>query len=259
MTEVQERMASLWASHHRLDAATRSLTADQVTRPSYCTEWTIAQVLSHLGSGSQLFELRLEAGLAGTEPPEREASPKVWAVWDAMQPVDQVRNSVATDSAFLQRVDDMPAEQLDLIHMALWGQEVDAAGLLTLRLNEHTIHTWDVLVMSDPSATLAVDAATVMIDRLDILVRYTAKTRAGPIEADITTTDPVRHLRLSVSDTVTLRPHASDTPPATSSVRMPAEALIRLVYGRLDPDHTPSTVTTEGIDLDALRATFPGV
>jgi hypothetical protein len=58
---------------------------------------------------------------------------------------------------------------------------------------------------------------------------------------------------------VTLRPHASETPPATSSVRMPAEALIRLVYGRLDPDHTPSTVTTEGIDLDALRATFPGV
>ena len=72
MTEVQERMAALWASHHRLDAATRSLTAGQVTAPSYCTEWTIAQVLSHLGSGSQLFELRLEAGLAGTEPPGQE-------------------------------------------------------------------------------------------------------------------------------------------------------------------------------------------
>ena len=46
MTEVQERMASLWASHHRLDAATRSLTAEEVTGPSYCTQWTIAQLLS---------------------------------------------------------------------------------------------------------------------------------------------------------------------------------------------------------------------
>jgi hypothetical protein len=33
--------------------------------------------------------------------------------------------------------------------------------------------------------------------------------------------------------------------------------LLRLVYGRLDADHTPEVIT-DGIDLDRLRAVFPG-
>jgi hypothetical protein len=40
---------------------------------------------------------------------------------------------------------------------------------------------------------------------------------------------------------------------------LPAEALIRLVYGRLDAAHTPPSVRVENIDLDALRRAFPGV
>jgi hypothetical protein len=39
---------------------------------------------------------------------------------------------------------------------------------------------------------------------------------------------------------------------------LPAEAYVRLLYGRLDPDHTPGSVT-EGADLDLLRSAFPGV
>lgn len=42
-------------------------------------------------------------------------------------------------------------------------------------------------------------------------------------------------------------------------IRMPAEAVLRLVYGRLDPDHTPPVDSLSGtIDLGILRATFPG-
>ena len=36
-----------------------------------------------------------------------------------------------------------------------------------------------------------------------------------------------------------------------------AEAFSRLVYGRLDPDHTPA-FSGDGALLDALRAVFPG-
>jgi hypothetical protein len=42
-----------------------------------------------------------------------------------------------------------------------------------------------------------------------------------------------------------------------ATLRLPAEAFIRLLFGRLDPDHTPP-VQTEGVDLDLLRQTFPG-
>jgi hypothetical protein len=43
-----------------------------------------------------------------------------------------------------------------------------------------------------------------------------------------------------------------------AEVAMPAEALLRLAYGRLDPGHTPASVTGDAADLDRLRAVFPG-
>ena len=39
-------------------------------------------------------------------------------------------------------------------------------------------------------------------------------------------------------------------------LRLPAEALVRLVYGRLDPDHTP--VAADSPSLDEVRGLFPG-
>jgi hypothetical protein len=40
-------------------------------------------------------------------------------------------------------------------------------------------------------------------------------------------------------------------------LELPADALIRLVFGRLDPDHSPATAA-EAPYLDELRQVFPG-
>jgi hypothetical protein len=50
---------------------------------------------------------------------------------------------------------------------------------------------------------------------------------------------------------------ASSGEDGTARIRMPAEALLRLVYGRLDPDHTPQAISG-GVDLELLRQIFPG-
>ena len=63
---------------------------------------------------------------------------------------------------------------------------------------------------------------------------------------------PVVHL--SLADRVSL----TDGEGGEAELRLPAEALVRLVYGRLDPDHTPALSVT-GVDLDDLRRTFPGL
>ena len=45
-------------------------------------------------------------------------------------------------------------------------------------------------------------------------------------------------------------------PETDPDLQLPAEAFIRLVYGRLDPDHTPAV---KGRDLlVSLRQAFPG-
>jgi hypothetical protein len=45
--------------------------------------------------------------------------------------------------------------------------------------------------------------------------------------------------------------------PPAPDLELPAEAFVRLVYGRLDPAHTPPVSGTA--DLDELRSVFPGV
>jgi uncharacterized protein (TIGR03083 family) len=262
MSTNTELLAVLWASHHRLDDATRALTDDQIAGPSYCSDWSTAQVLSHVGSGAQIFGLLLDAGLAGAETPGREEMARIWDVWNAMSPTEQARNSLIADSAFLQRVDAVSGAQLDSLQMTLFGSPADANRLLGMRISEHAIHTWDVIVIRDPSAEVAPDAVASMIDRLDQVAGRSVKPEHGPLELDITTTDPDRTFRLSVSDAVTLTPagtaSAAATGPATAKVLMPAAALVRLVYGRLDPEHTPAAIEVDGVGLDTLRDVFPG-
>jgi hypothetical protein len=70
----------------------------------------------------------------------------------------------------------------------------------------------------------------------------------------VSTTGPERHFSLELAAPVTLTVSEGGDPP---DLQLPAEALIRLVYGRLDPSHTPP-VTTRDIDVDELRQVFPG-
>jgi hypothetical protein len=74
----------------------------------------------------------------------------------------------------------------------------------------------------------------------------------------VRTTSPERayHLDLGPSG-VSLTPSLDDT--AAAQLTLPTEAFVRLVYGRLDPDHTPSSVRATGVDLDLLRSVFPGL
>ena len=44
---------------------------------------------------------------------------------------------------------------------------------------------------------------------------------------------------------------------APVDIELPSEAFVRLIYGRLDPDHSPPDV--ESPELEQLRGLFPGV
>jgi len=71
----------------------------------------------------------------------------------------------------------------------------------------------------------------------------------------VTTTDPHRDFTITLGPQVSLEPRGDAT--TTATLVLPAEALIRLIYGRLDPTVTPP-LTISGIELDDLRRTFPG-
>jgi uncharacterized protein (TIGR03083 family) len=250
-------IVALRTSHDRLKGLVEPLVPDRVGTPSLATEWTVADVLSHLGSQAEIFRAILAAALAGDPLPGPEAFPPVWDAWNAKSGEAQVSDSVAANEAFVRQAEGLSDEQLATLRFAMFGMDLDVAGFLQMRLSEHALHSWDVAGALDPAAVVATDAVDLVIDTLPEMVKRVGKPQDEPFRARIITSDPDRDLVLSVDEAVTLAPW--DGGSAGGAVRLPAEAWLRLVYGRLDEEHTPPVeVEGQGLTLDRLRAVFPG-
>jgi uncharacterized protein (TIGR03083 family) len=253
-------IAALRSSHERLAALVGPLSAEQVRGASYCADWTIAQVLSHLGSGAEISLLMLPGALGEADPVTPEAFPPVWDVWNAKSPDAQAADALVADDKHVSTLEQLTDAQLAAISMSFFGMDLDAVGLVRLRLGEHALHTWDVAVELDPAATVAPDAVGLLVDNVaEFLAPRLGKAPAEPFAVRITTTGPDRDYLLATADAVqmTAWPQGG-TGTLARQVRMPAEALLRLAYGRLDAGHTPGGVTGDPADLAQLREIFPG-
>jgi hypothetical protein len=105
------------------------------------------------------------------------------------------------------------------------------------------------------------EAVALLIDNVpQFLAPRLGKPLAEPFSVRITTTDPARDYLLTSGESVTMAdwPGDGDASGELPHVYMPAEALLRLAYGRLDPEHTPSSVSGDADVLNKLRAIFPG-
>jgi Mycothiol maleylpyruvate isomerase N-terminal domain len=214
---MSDPIAALRASHDRLAATVANLDGERLTGSAYPSEWSIAQVLSHLGSGAEIMALAFDAALAGTPAPGREANAPIWDRWNARTPVEQAAQGIDIDRQF---------------------------------------------VALDPTATIGAQAVPFVVDGLGLVARFTGKGRDLRTVVQVDTTEPARSFVLTLGETVTLDPEPQEPIPdgfALAELSLPAEAFIRLVYGRLDPDHTPAATSVSGLTLDDLRRVFPGL
>jgi len=250
---------ALSRSVERLAATLTSLSPEQIRGPSYADDWTIAQVASHLGSAAEIFGSVIESGLQGEPPPERAQFEEVWDRWNAKSPEDQVADSLRSDEALLALLDSIPDHLQLRWRQHVFGAERGLTDMVRMRLSEHTLHSWDIWVMLEPAATLAVDAVPIVLDGVAALVERTARPAPGEARVVVSTTGPERSYVLDLSPQGARLTDGGDHTGATAALTLPAESLIRLVYGRLDPDHTPASVQVRGIELDTLRRVFPGV
>lgn len=248
-------IGALRHSHDRLQELAGQLDAAQLEQLSYASEWSIAQVLSHLGSQAEIFGLFLAAGLTGQDPPGREEFVPIWEVWNAKSPQAQASDALRADQATLDQFESLDDEQRARLRLPVFGMDLDVAGLARMRLGEHAVHTWDVAVALDPAATIEPDAVGLLIDGLSQFAGRAGKPDGRERRVRVVTTDPERSFVLETGEAVTLT--ESDGDEGLPELRLPAEALLRLLYGRLDPAHTPP-VEAKGVDLDELRAIFPG-
>jgi uncharacterized protein (TIGR03083 family) len=252
---VDAQLHALQVSVSRLRDVVAPLDDATLDRPGYPSEWSIADVLSHIGSGAEIMRRRLDDALLGHDTPD-VFSQSVWDVWNAKSPRAKADDALVTDRALVDRLASLTKDERSRFRTSLGPMELDATTFVGLRLNEHALHTWDVEVALDPRATVPPDAAALVVDSLEMIARFTARPTGSERSVVVHTTDPIRAF------TIALRPGAVAFAPGGAEngpdLCMAAEAFCRLVYGRLDPAHTPA-VEGDPTVLDELRLVFPGL
>src|SRR4051794_32541384 len=97
MSELVDRIiTALRTNHDALAALVPKLGESELARPSGASEWTVAQALSHLGSGAEI-SVKPIATSAGV-PVDAEDNQSVWARWDGSTPLEQAAGFVEHDS-----------------------------------------------------------------------------------------------------------------------------------------------------------------
>jgi uncharacterized protein (TIGR03083 family) len=253
--EVKDAVAALRRTHDELGAFVENLSSEDLGRPSGASEWTVAQVLSHLGSAAEIGHHTLTTGKA-----DLGAAPAVWDRWNAMSPREQADRFMAADERLVESYEALADEELDskLIDVGFLPQPVHVGFLATMRLSEVGLHGWDINVAFDPRATVAGRIVPIVLEQLPLFAGFFAKPIGRARVVAIETTDPARHYRLEVREEgASLTEAQADD--ATASATLPAEAWLRLTAGRLAADHTPEGVRVAGdVSLDDLRRLFPG-
>ncbi|GIE36717.1 hypothetical protein Ait01nite_097620 [Actinoplanes italicus] len=260
MTTLAGRtIAALRSEHDGLESLVPSLSADQLTGPSGASEWTIADVLSHLGSGAEISLAGFRGSVGEAEAPGPDFNQSVWDRWNALSPQEQATGVLASDQALVTSLESVPEDRHeDLLVKTFLPEPVPLASFAALRLSEVAQHTWDVRAGLDPSATLAEGSAEVLAEHLvgglGFLLGFIGKAKEAPEHAVVEITGTP--YRIVIDESVRF---TTDTLPVTATFTGPLESALRLLYGRLGPDHTAAgTDVTGNITLDDLRAVFPG-
>jgi uncharacterized protein (TIGR03083 family) len=249
-------LPALRTSVGHLHELCRGLDEVQLELQSYCSEWSIAGVLSHLGSSAVILRRRLEDALAGRTVPD-DFAPSVWDGWNAKSPMAQAEETLVEDEGLLEAFEALPGVERVRLGLPMGPLTLDFDQVVALRLNEHALHTWDIEVVFDDGAHLPADAAGVAVDNLELIARFTARPATEERIVRVGTTDPVRRFTLRLAPNKVEFTAVAEGGSEPHDLVLPAEAFCRLVYGRLDPDHTPP-VGGDAALLDVLRQVFPG-
>jgi hypothetical protein len=100
--DAEAHVEALRSSVARLRGIAASMTKAELTGRAYPSEWTIADVLSHLGSAAVITRRRLDDALAGRPTPD-DFAPAVWDTWNGKAPGAQRDEALAADADLLAR------------------------------------------------------------------------------------------------------------------------------------------------------------
>ena len=256
-----ESIAALRANHDELEEVVARLTPEQLTGPSGASEWTVAQVLSHLGSGAEIT-LATDRGRASRcEPPARGQPDDLGPLGrrrarGAGGRVRRARRAARRD--LLEALDAGAARALHRRPRASCRSRRPlsvASGCGSTRSPPTPGTPWPGSTTLPGRRGVRRAAARALRRGLGFLLGFSGK--ADQL-AEPTSWSPRRLRSCAIDDSVTVAAGAArDARPRTFTG--PLEAAVRLLSGRLKPEFTPAGVEVTGnVSLDDLRSVFPG-
>lgn len=185
-------------------------------------------MLSHLGSGSEIALADYRAAIDGTPASGDGFNESIWDRWNAMSPQDQAAGYLQHNEILVATLEALTPQQRETVQVKLGflPAPLPLALIAGMRLNETTLHEWDVNVAFDPAAGLP-DAATQLLaeqfsDGLSFLAGFIGKPQ------ELGTTRSSRSPgRATASSSTT----ASGSPQRSATPRPPSPGLSRRLSG----------------------------
>jgi uncharacterized protein (TIGR03083 family) len=233
--------------------------------PSACAGWAVKDVAAHITEGASRVIPVVRATLAGDPTPQFTAEERAARTRDV-----RALPGAELATRFPRDVDAVFVHFEGADEGALATTVVVPAGphtlaeLATQRLLEAALHAWDCAAPRDPAAALRPEAAAPLVDYLLDRVGRMATGDLGGLTATY-------HLELSgpgggpltltLADGQAMASRGASA-AADATLTLPAEAWVRLVWGRLDLDRAlaAGTARASGDEAKAraLSAVFRG-
>jgi hypothetical protein len=261
LTDIKDVVNELRIEHDLLVSRITGMGTTELERGSYAKEWSIAQVLSHLGSGAEINLSNLREALNQGNRIPKEEYPQLWQRWDNLPSSEKAGGFEWWHGELVASLEGLDGDRLAALEIETAMGRLAGAAVVGMRLREATVHAWDVAVAVDDRAVIRGRAAGILADQLpQMMDRLADRTAAAALRVgriSILGFNPERSFTLSVPDGVRLEPVANA--PHSAFLRLPTESFVRLAYGRLDRAHSPLVEENpEGL-LEELRNVFPGL
>lgn len=250
---MTDRLTALRSSVEHLTSLIGDVDVLVPESPAFPSEWSIADTMSHLGSGAVIMKANAEDVIARRSG-AADFNQSVWDVWNAKSPSDQVTDALVAIATLQECLESLTEDQRRDFRFVMGPFDLDFDGYVGLRLNEQALHTWDIEVVLDPAATLSDEVAGAIIDDLGTIVRLAGAAHGDEKLVRVRTSAPARDLALIFSGDAIELQAARDSDEV--DVRISSEAFIRMVYGRLAS--LPDSSADDREQIESLRTSFPG-
>ena len=139
MTAAADRnVLAFRSTHDEVATVVIRLSNEELSGPSGASEWSIAQVLAHLGSGAEIALATVRAAVDAMPGPSPDFNQHVWDRWNAMTPREQAAGFLSFDEQLVTALEVLPTAQRQAlrIELAFLPTPLPLAAFAGMRLNE---------------------------------------------------------------------------------------------------------------------------